>query len=334
MLRVLTVTNMWPRPDRPSYGAFVRSQVESLRALGLELDVHIIEGDRQRLAYLTAVQAVRQKVAALRPDVVHAHYGLSGWAASWQPAPLVVSFCGDDLLGTPDGRGGRTWKGRMSVALSRWAARRADAIVCKSPNLIASLDRDVDRRRAVLLPNGVDLGQFTPGDRMASRRRLGLTEGRRLVFFPHDRGQAARKRFDLAEAAVSLLRREVPEAELWHVHDVQHSEMVQYYRAADCLLLTSEFEGSPNVVKEALATQLPVISVDVGDVRHWLDRVNGCAVVERDPGAMARALAHVLRRVPHVDPSPILQELDGTTIARRLLDVYHLAGRRRRAGAG
>ena len=329
-MRVLAVTNMWPRPDRPAFGTFVQSQMESVRALGVDVRVHVIPGDRGAAAYATHVPLVRAAVRRLQPDVVHAHFGLSGWTSRWQPAPLVVSYCGDDLLGAPAPGGGITAKSRVAIRMSLQAARRADGIICKSRNLVAALEREMDRHRAVVIPNGVDTALFRPGDRAAARQRLGLPPRTRLILFPHDPAQALQKRFDLAAAAIAELQKTRPEATLLHVSGVPPVEMPDYYRAADCLLLTSRTEGSPNVVKEALASGLPVVTVDVGDVRYWLERVTGCEIAAAEPAALAAAITRVLDRDAAVDPSPVLPDLDRMTAAKKLLGVYEsVKGRKR-----
>ena len=329
-MRVLAVTNMWPRPDRPAFGSFVQSQMDAIRSLGVDTHVHVIPGDHGAAAYATHVPLVRAAVRRMRPDVVHAHYGLSGWTARWQPAPLVVSFCGDDLLGAPGADGGLTNKSRVAIRMSLQAARRADAIVCKSRNLVAALEREMDRHRAVVIPNGVDIARFHPGGRAEARQRLGLPPRTRLILFPHDPAQALQKRFGLAEAAVHELQKTRPEATLLHVSGVPPLEMPDYYRAADCLLLTSRTEGSPNVVKEALASGLPVVTVDVGDVRFWLERVEGSEIAAAEPVELAAAIARVLDRDTAVNPEPVLRDLDRATQAQRLLGVYELVRGRKR----
>ncbi len=319
---MLTVTNMWPRRDRPAFGAFVQSQVQSLEALGLDMALHVIAGDRGAIAYGLDVRAVRRAVRRFRPDVVHAHYGLSGWTAQWQPRPLVVSFCGDDLLGTPAPGGGRTLKSQVAVRMSQAAARKAAAIICKSPNLAAALERPADRARAHVIPNGVNIQRFSPGNRDAARRLLGLDPAERLVLFPHAPEQAEQKGFALAESLMQRVRTAEPGARLLHVTGVPHARMPDYYRAADCLLLTSKSEGSPNVVKEALACALPVVGIDAGDVPDWLRRVPGCRVVERRAEPLAEAVLEVLRAGTRVDASAVIAELDERAVARRIRAVY------------
>jgi len=331
--RVLAVTNMYPIAADPGYGAFVAVQMESVARLGAAVAVQFIDGRAGASRYAAAVGRIRRLARSDRFDLVHAHYGLSGFAAGFQPLPLVVSFCGDDLLGTPARRGGITPKSACVRWLSRRAARRADAIICKSDELRDALPHPTDRARAHVIANGVDTDRFTPGDRGDARRRLGLDLGERLVLFPHT-PDVPRKRFDLAEAALKVMAREGLHLRLWAVSGVPHAQMPDYYRAADCLLLTSDQEGSPNVVKEALCCDVPVVSVDVGDVRRWLDRAPGCCLVERDPVAIAAGLRQVVCGRGRVDGSAVRGEVSADRVAAQVLAVYREAIARRRMSAG
>jgi glycosyltransferase involved in cell wall biosynthesis len=324
-LRVLVVTNMWPSLDRPAFGSFVEAQVTSLRSAGIGIDVHVIRGDSHPSAYLTSVPAIIRHARDFGADLVHAHYGLAGWSASFVPRPLVVSFCGDDLLGTPDMAGRPTWKSRIAVRMSHRAARRADAIICKSENLRQALPSLADRKRAEVIPNGVDLSRFRPGDRQEARARLGLAPDTPFVLFPHSTEQRAQKRFDLAAAAVAAAGQQYPGVQLLTVSGVPHQNMPDWYRAADCFLLTSRTEGSPNTVKEALACGLPVVTVDVGDVRRWTERVPGCEIAEPDPASLADAITRVLQRGERVDPAAVIDELGQQVAASRVMDVYRSA---------
>ena len=320
-LRVLTVTNMFPTPDTPVFGIFVARQVEAIRKLGHHVHVEFIRGERNA-NYALGIRRVRSLARPGAFDVVHAHYGLTGFVAAFQPLPLVVSFCGDDLLGTPDGRGGNTLKSRIGMQLSRIAARRAQGIICKSEGLRVALPRQRDRERARVIGNGVDTNVFHPGDREGARARIGVSRDERLVLFPHDRGQWAVKRFDLARAAIEVLQRRQPRVTLWEVSGTSPDAMPDYYRAADCLLLTSDHEGSPNVVKEALCSDLPVVSVDAGDVKRWMALAPGCLLVEREPAAIAEGIAQALSGPGHVDGGAVRSALSSEVVAREIVTLY------------
>ena len=319
-LRVLALTNMYPTPEDPAFGAFVASQMNSIAEAGHSVEIDRIEGRRGVAAYPRAIARVRALARSGSFDLVHAHYGLSGFVASFQPLPFVVSFCGDDLLGTPAPGGGITMKSRLSRSLSRHAATRAAAIICKSAELRDALPRSQDRARARVIPNGVDLRLFRPGDRLDARRKLNLDPGELLILFPHT-PEERRKRVDLARAAVDLLVKSGRPARLLIVSGRRPDEMPDFYQAADCLLLTSDWEGSPNVVKEALCCDLPVVSVNAGDVREWLD-LAGYSVVERNPAAIAAALARIPRGPAKGSGERIRSRLALPTIAAEIEAVY------------
>ena len=135
-MRVLFVTNLWPDEVRPWHGIFVKTQADSLRELGVDVDVLPIRGYASRSAYgRAALRCLRLKPRS-GYDVVHAHYGHSAMAARMQVrSPLLISYCGDDLLSTPDGQGGSTARSRVEAALFAQLSRVAAATITKSEEM-------------------------------------------------------------------------------------------------------------------------------------------------------------------------------------------------------
>jgi len=202
-MKVLVVTNMYPSATRPHWGAFIRSQVESLAALGVENAIYEIEGWKSTARYAHAMREVPALARREGVDLVHAHYGLSGAAAvGVREIPLVVSFCGDDLLGRPDAQGRITPRSKWLVSVSRLAARRADAVIVKTQEMRRKLP---DIAQVEVIPNGVDLARFAPIPRDAARTRLGWPLAGRVLLFaaPPDE---PRKNWPLAQAVEARLR--------------------------------------------------------------------------------------------------------------------------------
>lgn len=323
--RVLTVSNMYPHEAQPAYGTFVASQVESLRALGVETDVLFIDGRTSRRNYARGVRHLRHMIARGNYDLIHAHYGLTGCVARLQrPLPLVVSFCGDDLLGTPGRRHRRTLGSMAIVCAGHALERMADAIIVKSEEMRGHLWLASSRRRAWVLPNGVNLQAFQPMERQRARQLLGLSNARRYVLFPHTPHEV-RKRVDLAQEAVRVLRARMADVELLIVADQPPERMPAYYSAGDAMLLTSDWEGSPNVVKEALACDLPVVSVPCGDVAERIAGLPSCHLCPRDPHALAAALEKTLGEPRPADLRAAVRSLDTAAVARKLVDIYRVA---------
>ncbi|MBE0591656.1 MAG: glycosyltransferase [Gemmatimonadales bacterium] len=328
--RVLVLTNMYPDPQRPARGAFVKVQVDALRALQIPVDVMVIDGSRGWHAYAVAVLRLRQRIAQFRPDVIYAFYGLSGWVALWQSCPVVLSLAGSDILGSPATRGGVTLRSRAAILLSQWASHRAAHVCVQSREMRERLWGRALRARTEVVVLGVDPEKFRPGDQAEARRRLGLPDGTPLVIFPNTPTERV-KRLDLAQAAMEIVRRQLPEVQLRIVTNVPHDTMPDYYRAADALLLTSEWEGFPNVVKEALLCGLPVVTTDVSDVRRWIPLSPESSVSSRDPSIIASHLVEVLRHRPRVDPVPFLQVFGSEAVTRRMLEILRavVASRRK-----
>jgi glycosyltransferase involved in cell wall biosynthesis len=320
-IRLLVVTNMYPSERRPVFGSFVRDQVESLRPLGVEPHVEFIDGRTSTAAYLLGLPRVRR--AARGPyDLIHAHYGLSGALAVLQRRlPVVITYHGDDLLGTPAAGGGQTAKSRVARALGRWAAPRAGAVVVVSRQLFEALPEGDVRARAHVIPLGIDIERFRPMPRADACRALGLDPARRRILFAADPANVG-KRFALARAAAEIVRGRDPGADLHVVHGRPPDTMPLEMNASDVLLLTSVSEGSPMVVKEALACNLPVVSVDVGDVAERVRGVSGCRIVPPDAAAIAEALREALAAGSRSDGRRAVEELSHRRVAERLLAVY------------
>jgi glycosyltransferase involved in cell wall biosynthesis len=324
-MRVLVVTNAYPSVADPASGVFVERQVASLAAAGVEVEVlHLDRTGGGRRAYLRLSELVRRSTAEVGPDLLHVTYGGVTAAAVTRAAvgrPVVVSFCGTDLLGSTAEPPLRRAVIRAGVVASRFAAVRAAGIVVKSSVLRDALPRSVPRDRVWTIPSGVDFDRFRPLDRDAARARLGWDVSRRHALFPADRARAE-KRFPLAEAAVEELRRRGGDVALHALAGVPHDEVPTWINAADAVLLTSTHEGSPNAVKEALACDVPVVSVDVGDVRSLLEGIDGCVVAPAEPAALADGLAAVLSGPGRVEARERHRGLSLERTAERLIEVY------------
>jgi glycosyltransferase involved in cell wall biosynthesis len=235
--------------------------------------------------------------------------------------PTVVSFCGDDLLGELLSGFLRRLISGYGVMASHRAARRACGIVVKSKNLQDALPDDVDRSKVRIIPNGVDLERFKPLNRDKCRQRLGWSGDRFHVLFPANDGDP-RKRPNLAEAAVEAANHSGVEAEMHQLRGVPHAEVPVWLNASDVVLLTSLHEGSPNIVKEALACNIPVVSVDVGDVRERTQGVEGCYLAVPEPSELAAKLQMVYAGSRRVVSRIKMQELSLERVALQLKEFY------------
>jgi glycosyltransferase involved in cell wall biosynthesis len=325
MLRILAITNLYPTSFTPTSGTFVEQQIKGLRQEGVAVEVMFLDRIRQgRKAYFGLRRKIKSVELSFKPDLVHVMWG--GIMAEKvtrivKDRPVIVSFCGTDLLGEPL----VGWLQKLSSGYNVWAshraAKRATGVLVKSQNLYNALPDYIDRAKVRIIPNGVDTERFKPMNKSESRKILGWSQDSAVVLFVTVRGHP-RKRLDLAEEAVSrcgFCRRKI---HLRVMQGVPHDRVPLWLNASDVLILTSVHEGSVNIVKEAMACNLPMVSVDVGDVRERLAGVTRCIITEPNAEALGRALTEILRGDERSNGRDHLQSLTLKTVATQLREFY------------
>jgi teichuronic acid biosynthesis glycosyltransferase TuaC len=317
-MKVLIITCEWPTPQIPHGGLYIYRQVESLRQAGIEVDVFAFQGRRNLARYISAWIRLRKTYRFSNYDLVHAHYGQSAPLALPKQKPLVTTYHGSDLLGIKDPGGSLTLQGRLLLSISHMAVAVSDQNIVVSKEMLKHLHQP----GFAILPCGINLDIFTPLPLEAARRTLGLPQHKKLVFFAADPLREV-KRFRLASAAVQQAQQMLPEIELIAANKIPNEIMPQYMNACDVLLLTSMHEGSPQVVKEAMACNLPIVSVAVGDVREWIAWQEGSRVCEDDaPETIARHLLAVLQAGQRTRGRESVMDLDEKVIASKLIHIY------------
>lgn len=319
-LKTLWVTNMWPDEVRPYFGNYICTQGESLWTLGLDVDVLYIRGLLSQRAYFTTLPKVRRHILDPRYRLVHVHYGhTAAVAVTARRHPLIISFCGEDLLGAPRDHG-NTLKSTVESKVFRQLPRLVDATITKSQEMELALPAKL-RARNTVLPNGVDMEMFQPRSREDARRRLGWDTAGRVVLFLGNPGDP-RKRVELAQEAMQQVSVQAPDARLEIGFGFEPNMVPTLMSAADCMVFPSRSEGSPNAVKEAMASALPIVATPVGDIPERFRGVEGCFVREPDPEQFAVAILEALKfeRAPAAREAARAVSME--SIAKRLRDLY------------
>jgi glycosyltransferase involved in cell wall biosynthesis len=308
-MRVLFVVTRLPNPV--SMNTFIFSQGESLREAGVRVDYFFLHGPGP-LKYITGIHRLKKLLKNKPYDLIHAHYSYNGYVAVCQNAcPVVVSLMGSDVLDKHN-----SIKRLIEHHILGRVMKKAGAIICKTRQMMDALLRD---HNVYLVPNGVDLNFFKPLSRSECRQKLNLSGDKRYVLFAADPGRKE-KNFALAREAVRRLQD--PSVELLAVHRVPQEQLLLYYNASDVLLLTSLYEGSPNVVKEALACGLPVVSTNVGDVAQLFEDCALGRLADGNPQRIAEALASVLNGDLETDNCTGIQKYHLPLIAGRIKEIY------------
>lgn len=322
-LRVLHVVPI--APDGGTSG-FTQRQIDRLAEAGVEGRVVFFCGGSAILLQLyrlfTGIASVRREIHMFQPDIVHAHWGsllaLAAALATIGGPPLVITFRGSDINTVPS----EPWLiSSIRVACSQLAVLRAAAVICVSVELRERLWWRCGLVRIV--PDGTDVSLFKPLDKMECRRKLNWPFDERVVFF-HEGGRPEVKRRDLADASLEEARKLLGPCRLEVMGSgVPHDRVPLLLNASDCLLMTSDFEGSPNIVREALACNTPIVSVDVGDVHCWIAGLEGTRIVSREPAEIGRALEETI--ASGIRPTAELKTAQFSEESSRnaVLETYH-----------
>ena len=310
--------------QNPSFQPFVKTQINSVCELGHEVKIFNIKGPDHWYHYLTKMPMLYREVQDFNPDIVHSHYSYCAFTALVTlPYPHVVSFMGDDVLGDFNEKGTKTIRSYLHKPFATIPAFFADQIIVKSKEMAEY----VKHHSVNVIANGVDFSIFFPISKLESRKKLGLNEKKTYIIFPGDIKDDG-KRFSLAEASCSLLEKKynIPH-ELLHMRNLSQEKLKLYFNAVDAMVFTSWSEGSPNVVKEAMACNLPIVSVYVGDVEEVISDAKNCFVVDDDPAVIASCLNIILQDPQRSNGRETITHLELGYVAKRLENIYYQVSR-------
>jgi len=290
----------------------VKVQSESLISKGISIDFFLIRG-KGFFGYIKNIYPLFKCLKKNKYDVVHAHYSLSAFVASFANAkPLVLSLMGSDVKSN-----------FFLKALIKFInfAFNWKAIIVKSEDMKFSLGI----ANAIVIPNGVDFSIFCPRDKSSCRKILGWDLEKRYILFAASKSRPE-KNFSLALEAIKSINNS--EIILQTLENVDYNKMPLFYNAADVVLLTSFWEGSPNVIKEAMACSRPIVSTSVGDVELILGDVSGCYLSSYKAEVLAKRILDALdfsNREEMTKGRERIQKLglDSSTVATRIIEVYN-----------
>lgn len=308
------------------YPPLVANQINSLKPFLNDSSLAIVYSLNPLFVVCKIMEVYRK---SKQVDLVHAQYGSLTALIAYlgkKSKPLVISFGGSDLLGSA----GKGWKWTIRNWITRqlglWAANGSDCIIVKSQALLKSLPPDL-HKKTIVIPNGVDTQIFSPGNKQAARKKLGWSENIRYILFtPSRANNVLVKNLPLANEVVQSVNIRIGQVRIEFILDKKPEQVAEMMNGADCLLLTSLHEGSPNVIKEAMACNLPIVTVHVGDVMERLWAVKNAYVVDSyNPELLSARVEQVLNSNERTNGIEEIkrQRLTSEDVALRIINVYN-----------
>lgn len=286
--------------------SIIYNQGESLRKIGVSVDYLPIKG-KGLIGYIKFIPKIHKHLRRNKYDIIHAHYSLSAFAASLSGAnPLVVSLMGSDV------KSKKIYQ--LCIKIFNWFFW--SGIIVKSEDMKLSLGQN----SAFVIPNGVDLEKYLPINKEEALTHTKWDKTKKHILFAANQNRPV-KNFKLAQKAFELI--DLPDVKLHSLNNVRNEHMPFYFNAADVVLLTSLWEGSPNVIKEAMACNTPVVSTAVGDVKYLLKEVKGCYTTSFNAEDIKQKILLALKFSETQGAIRIKQQkLDSNSIAKKIVTFY------------
>lgn len=313
-MRILHITNNFPTLNFPIFGIFIKEQIESLNKLGAVNEVFFINSREEgKSAYFKSLRKLRTLLRANNYDIIHCHHSFSGviflLSGQWFHTRRLLSYQSD-----PRNEGGRILFRVLYIFFNRIILKNKP----KKNNLL----------KLVYLPNGVNTSFFLPMDKEQCKDKLGLNKSKRYILFMDSYNRRPCKRIDRYSKTLSILREKYHHTNLEPLvlTNTARNLIPAYINASDLHLLTSDFEGSPNSVKECMACNIPVVSTPVGNVSDMLSDVGGSYVSSSFNPAELAELSNRSLNAQNINSRETLaiKGLDIDTVALRLLDLYNM----------
>lgn len=292
---------------------FIKSQGDSLKKVGVELEFYTLKG-KGATGYAKNILKLRRYLTQNHFDIIHAHYSLTAFVASissyGKRIPMVVSLMGSD-----------TESGKIEKLLIKLFNKLFwSYLIVKSRSMQEKISID----KVTVLPNGVDHDTFCDMDMDKMKVKHQMSVDVRYVLFAADPSRYS-KNFKLAKEAFELAK--IPNSQLKVIHDIPHYEIAEYLNASSIVLLTSRYEGSPNIIKEAMSCNRPIVTTNVGDVEWVIGQTEGCYICNHDATELSDHLKKAMQfcqKYSRTNGFERIKELslDNISIAKKLHSIY------------
>ncbi len=291
-------------------GPITNNQALSLIDEGIDVIFFNIKGKGLK-GYFANISKLRKFIKQTKPDIIHAHYGLSGIISflTFKNKKIVTSLMGSDT----------TIKYQIFL-------NRIFTIFFWNKTIVKSqkMKDQLGLKKTIIVPNGVNINKFEPIAQKKAREFLNWDDAKTIILFAAN-PEIEVKNFPLTQEAISLLDFEV---EIKYLHNIKNEEAFYYFNAADIVVLSSFSEGSPNVIKEAMSCNCPIVTTKVGDVDWLIGTTEGCFISSGNTIDFAenikKAIEYTKINQKTVGRDRIIElGIDSKSISQKLINIYN-----------
>lgn len=297
----------------------IKKQGESISKKNHKIDFFTIKGKGIK-GYVSNIIPLSKKLKSNKYEVIHAHFGLCAIVCylsqflKFRKTPFVISLMGSDVL-IPEKENPLLQKLIRKYAL--WIVKyKTDHIIVKTKELHNLINRPF---KTSIIPNGVDFNQFKPLNKSKMQKELKWSEECKHILFAANPERPV-KNYNLTKKAIEKIKNHP--IVLHHLVNINHNDIPKYMNASDVIVLSSLFEGSPNVIKEAMACNRPIVSTKIGDVELILKNVEGCFLAENTIEDFSEKILEALKFDQATKGRDHIEHLKEHKTAEKIISIY------------
>jgi len=287
--------------------AFIYDQIKAISKYysNVQFDTFFIIGKGIR-GYLRNRYLLNRKIENGEFDLIHAHYGLSGVLSVLQnKLPVVTTFHNGEILNL-----------KINIISSIAAFRSSYSIFVAKHIGYKLLFKP---KRKDVIPCGIDLDNMRLIDINTARKKMNLKNGKNILFGGAFNNR--RKNYPLIKKAIEITP-ELKDCNLIELKGYSRKEVNYLINACDVMVLPTLAEGSPQIIKEAMACNCPIVSTDVGDVFEIIGDTEGCYICSYEPADLAEKIKMALGFGKRTNGRAKIKHLDNKLISEKIVNVY------------
>lgn len=300
---------------------FITEQGDSVNKInGYKVDYFTIKG-KGFLSYFTQVKDLNKRIEEFKPDIIHAHYGLSGLTAVLQRmAPVVITFHNGEV---------DTFLGNLFSSIASLFAKHTIYVAQHIYNRTFFKPKS----NYTIMPCGINIEDCNITEQKEARKQLGFEDENKYILF----GGAfdnTRKNYKVIKDALMLDGRSFVKTDMgddygdivcMEMKGLSRSECVLRMCACDLFMLPSKSEGSPQALKEAMACNRPIVATDIADIKHLLGDLPGHYICSFEPEDVAKKIKLALDFNGRTDGRKRIIELGLTNeqVAKKIISIYN-----------
>jgi teichuronic acid biosynthesis glycosyltransferase TuaC len=304
-------------------GVFMSNAAKDLKNRGVDIQLEYLGNLRSPVNVIRKQKYIKK--IAKDFDLVHAQYGsaCSLVTSVIDSCPKILSLRGSDWNLHTASFKYDFWHTRIAKLMTQFSIKKYDHVLTVSNRMALELQNIYPKIHILSVPSPIDLSLFVPLKKRKARALLGYPNNKdKWVLFTACDIRNPIKRYSLAKAAVDLANAKLGNIRFRVAENIPHSEMPLFVAACDLILCTSDTEGWPNSIKEALACNLPFVSTDVSDLHEIADKEPSCRICSPDAAVIAENICDVLSNARNENLRRHVLEMDIHKMNKKLLNLY------------